>query len=296
MHTDNKINALINLLDDPDKQVYDLVREELMYMGQEVVPILENAWDGSYDSFFQYRVENIIHEIHFEKLKEEFVTWRKNPERNLLYGAYLLSKYQYPDLTFEEVDSFMYRLWQDVWIEMNPKFTALEKVQLINEIFFGIHGFSGNRKNFYSPQNSYIHQVMEVKKGNPISLSLLYIELAKRLEIPIYGVNLPQHFIMAHTKVPIEFIGKPEKNDILFYINTFNNGSLFKEKDIQSFLDQLGIDAHESYFLPCSSITIIERSLKNLAFSYSKMGETEKVKELTELLSCLDPKQSMPEL
>lgn len=291
MRNDSKINALISLLDDPDKQVYNLVREELMFIGQEVVPILEDAWDVSYDAFFQDRVENIIHEIHFDHLKEEFTAWGNDSDRSLLYGAYLISKYQYPDLNFEEIDNYVYRLWQDIWIEMNPKFTALEKVQLINQIFFKIHGFKGNRKNFYSPQNSYIHQVIEVKKGNPISLSLLYIELARRLKVPIYGVNLPQHFIMAHTSVPIEYLDKPKKKDVLFYINTFNNGSLFKEKDIHSFLKQLGVKAEERFFIPCDSVTIIERTLKNLAFSYTKAGEAHKVKELNELLSCINAEE-----
>src|SRR5690606_32919188 len=150
--------------------------------------------------------ENIIHEIHFEELKQQFVDWGRNPDRSLLYGAYLISKYQYPDVTYEEIEDFVAQLTQDIWIEMNPKYTALEKVKLINQIFFGIYGFAGNKKNFYSPQNSYIHQVIEVKKGNPISLSLLYVELAKRLKIPIYGVNLPQHFIMAYTTLPLKYL------------------------------------------------------------------------------------------
>lgn len=258
-----------------------------MDIGQEVVPILEDAWDFSYNAVFQDRVENIIHEIHFEELKQALIEWRDDPQKELLYGAYLVSKYQYPSIVFEDIEEQLAQLSQDIWIEMNPKFTALEKIKLINRIFFGIHGFSGNRKKFYSPQNSYIHQVLEMKKGNPISLSLIYLELANRLKIPVYGVNLPQHFVLAYTQLPIEYLEKPKREDILFYINTFNNGSLFKAKEIEKFLQQLKIESKEQYFLPCDSVSIIKRFIKNLAYSYSQIGDQRKVSELKELINCL---------
>src|SRR5690606_28796248 len=147
--------------------------------------------------------------------------------RSLLYGAYLIAKYQYPDINYDNLEKVVAQITQDVWIEMNPQLTALEKVKVINEIFFNVHGFSGNKKNFHSPQNSFINNVIDVKRGNPISLSLLYSEIATRVNVPIYGVNLPEHFVLAYTALPLDYIDQPSKEDVLFYINTFNKGSLF---------------------------------------------------------------------
>lgn len=288
MSYNGKIQALINLLDDPDQQVFSVVKGELLDIGHQVVPLLEDAWDLSYDVTFQNRVEDIIHQIHFELVKDEIIKWKDNPERSLLYGAYLIAKYQYPEITYDSIESFVAQLTQDIWIEMNPNLTAMEKVRVINEIFFNVHGFSGNKKNFHSAQNSYINNVIEVKKGNPISLSLLYAEIASRVKVPIYGVNLPEHFVLAYTTMPIEFLGKVSKKDVLFYINTFNKGTLFEEKEISKFLNQLKVESHEEYFVPCNSVSVIKRILQNLINSYTKSGHFEKSTELEELMNCLE--------
>src|SRR5690606_32357549 len=130
--------------------------------------------------------------------------------------------------------------------------------------------------------------VIDVKKGNPISLALLYVEIASRLRIPIYGVNLPEHFVLAYTRLPIQYLDNVSKEDVLFYINTFNKGSLFEEKEIQTFLKQIQEPIKEQYFVPCDAVTMITRIINNLKFTYSKTGYCEKVDELEELLSCLE--------
>ena len=76
----------------------------------------------------------------------------------------------------------------------------MEKVRVLNHIIFDVHGFSGNTANFHAPQNSYINNVLESKKGNPLSLSVLYAVIAQRLDVNIYGVNLPEHFILAYVE------------------------------------------------------------------------------------------------
>jgi regulator of sirC expression with transglutaminase-like and TPR domain len=86
----------------------------------------------------------------------------------------------------------------DVWLEINDELTAMEKVKIINHILFDVHQFSGNIANYHAPQNSFINSVLETKKGNPVSLGILYMIIAQELQIPIYGVNLPEHFIVAY--------------------------------------------------------------------------------------------------
>lgn len=288
MGYDGKIQALINLLDDPDQQVFSVVKGELLHIGYEAVPMLEEAWDHSFDATFQYRVENIIHQINLEIIKDELLKWKNNPQRSILYGAYLIAKYQYPDISYESLEKVVAQITQDVWIEMSPNLTALEKVKVINEIFFNVHGFSGNKKNFHSPQNSFINNVIDVKRGNPISLSLLYSEIASRVQVPIYGVNLPEHFVLAYTSLPLDYLEHPSQKDVLFYINTFNKGSLFESNEISKFLSQLNVPSKPEYYIPCGSIGMIKRLLNNLIFSYSKVANIEKAEELKVLLECLE--------
>ena len=119
-------------------------------------------------------------------------------QNDLLRGVFLISRYQYPDLEIKEMEISLDRIIKDVWLELNNNLTALEKVRILNHIIYDVHGFTKNTKNFYSPQNSFINQVLETGKGNPISLAVVYIIIAQRLNLPVYGVNLPKNFILAY--------------------------------------------------------------------------------------------------
>jgi regulator of sirC expression with transglutaminase-like and TPR domain len=153
----------------------------------------------------------------------------------------------------------------------------------LNHVFFAIHKFNRNSGNFYSPRNSFINQVFETKKGNPISLAVIYSAVAEKLEIPIFGVNLPLNYILAY-KDPYYSEGM---NGILFYINPYNRGMILSRKDIDHFLKQQKLDPKQDYFVPCNNITTIERMLRNLVFAYEKMGYADKNDQINEILSII---------
>lgn len=288
MHSNTKISALINLLDDPDEQIHRQVCEELLEMGNIVVPLLEDAWEDSFDAILQERIEQIIHNIQFQCVLKDFQQWAKSKEQNLLEAAIIISRYQYPDLDEDFVNNFVHQLTQDVWLELNDEYTAMEKAEIINKVFFQIYNFHGNKKHYHSPKNSFINNVLESRSGNPLSLSIIYLEVAQRLKIPIYGVNLPEYFILAYLLLPLEYLkGDVTEDHILFYINTFSKGSFFQKKEIKRFLEQLNLEMKNEYVLPCNRISIINRLLNNLIYAYQKNGYLEKVNELEMLRNCL---------
>jgi regulator of sirC expression with transglutaminase-like and TPR domain len=284
-----ELNALISLLDDPDEEVYKHIRERLLSLGHEVIPALEDAWEQSFDTLIQNRIENIIQKIQFEKIAIQLKDWAKYRTHDLLAGVLLVARYQYPDLDEEKVRKHIEQIKQDVWLELNNNLTALEKVRVINHIIFDVHNFSGNTTNYHAPQNSYINNVLESKRGNPLSLSILYAIVAQDLDIPIYGVNLPEHFVLAykdeHNLLPA-LINEPT-NNVLFYINPFSKGSVFSRKEIDAFLKQLKVTPEDSHYEPCSNFVIVKRLIANLMNSYEKLGYPHKVEELRQLLNTL---------
>lgn len=288
MQSSQNIAALINLLDDPDQKIFDQISQELLNLGQEAVPFLEDAWENSFNAILQNRIEQVLHQIQYQAIVKGLQFWKKTEERSLLEGAILIAKYQYADLDEEYIHSFTDQLYQEIWLELNGNLTALEKAHVLNKIFFEINGFGGNKKNFHSPKNSFINNVLETKKGSPILLSLLYIAMAKRLKVPVYGVNLPEHFILAYTFLPIQFYDNVEFDDVLFYINPFNKGTIFQKKDIDTFLKQLKLEEKEEFYLPCDNLTLICQILKNLMFSYNRTGYLEKEAEIKLLLNILE--------
>ena len=281
-----EIDSLIKLLDDPDREITQHVEGRLLSYGNDIIEHLEDAWEQSFDTVLQERLENIIHKIQFNDVKRELELWYKGGAFDLLQGVIIINKYQYPDLDTQKIINQVEDIKREVWLQMLYDMSAIEKIKLINHVFYNIFGFSGNTSNHQDPQNSYISQVHESKKGNQITLAVIYLVIAQRLDIPVYGVNLPQHFILAYVDETREYA--PDEQ-VLFYINAFNKGFIFGKRDIDSFLKQLNLTPEEQFYGPCSNIDIIRRILRNLTSSYLKLGQEEKVKEIGELLETVNP-------
>lgn len=282
----NKVLALITLLDDPSDEIFSTVEGELLKEEVDIGPDLEKAWESTYDSTYQRRLENLIHTLQFKDVKGRLRQWLAAPE-DLLYGAWLVARYQYPGLRYEELDLKINQLRKDVWLELNDHLTALEKVRVINHILFDVHGFGRNTTNFMAAQNSLICDVLDTRKGNPISLSVIYSVVAQRLGLPVYGVNLPKNFILAYLDEGGDLVSgnKGEEISILFYLNPINKGAVLGRKEIEFFVKQQKLEPNPSYYLPCSNKDIVQRMLNNLVFAFESSNQPEKVEEIRELLS-----------
>lgn len=276
-------------MDDPDEGIFMHVRDKLLQYGPDAIPFLEDSWeDKDYGLIFLSRVEQLIHDIQFEHTKNQISYW-KDSEKDLLEGAIIVAKYQYPGLNEDHIREFIEVIRKEIWLELSHRQTAYEKVRIFNKIFFDKYKFKGDSKNFHSPLNSYINTVIEQKKGNPLSLCVLYSIIAQSLNMPIYGVNLPNHFILAYIDEDgvNQFVKEEDNNGILFYINAFSKGSLFDESEIHDFLKNINLPSSREYFEPCSNTTIIRRMLTNLISSFQQAGNAERVDELTEIRDIL---------
>ena len=122
-----------------------------------------------------------------------------------------------------------------------------------------------------------INIVLESHKGNPISLCIVYMLVAHRLKMPVYGINLPNIFVLTY-----------KNEETQFYINAFNRGLVFSKSEIDNYIAQLNIPATDRFYHPCSNLEIIQRVIRNLVTAFEKLNEDQKAKELKELLKVLD--------
>ncbi|MEO6521835.1 MAG: transglutaminase-like domain-containing protein [Mucilaginibacter sp.] len=281
----SEITSLIKLLDDPDHEIFEHVHNKLLNYGTNVVEQLENAFGEAFDAIQQERIANLVHEIQFRELKNELNLWYHGGAFDLLQGALIINKYQYPDLDEQKVINYLEDIKRDIWLQMMNEASPAEQVKLINHVFYNIYGFSGNTANHQDPQNSYLSKVIESHRGNQISLAIIYSIIAQKLDIPIYGINLPQHFILAYID---ESVQTDTENGVLFYINTFSKGFIFGKRDVDHFLKQLNLKPERHFYEPCSNADIIRRVLRNLISAYEKLNAPDKVTELHELLRILN--------
>ena len=276
---------MIRLLDDPDQEIYTHVHQKLLSYGSEAIEYLESAFGEAFDPVQQERIANLVHEIQFDIVQNDLRLWQQSGAFDLLQGILIINRYQYPDLDEQKVINQMEAIKRDIWIQMMHESSAPEQIKLINHVFYNIYGFTGNTTNHQDPQNSYLSQVLETKKGNQISLAIIYSIIAQKLDIPVYGVNLPQHFILAYMD---ESQQSTFEGGVLFYINAFNKGFIFGRRDVDMFLKQLNLKPDKQFYEPCSNTDIIRRVLRNLISAYEHAGSKDKVTELNGLLGIFE--------
>jgi len=276
-----ELNHLIKLLDDEDEEIYTNIRKRFLMYGEESKNFLVE-YINSEDQIIAERSKEIISLLNFKLLENKIRELFLN-KRNLLERAvFLISSYGYPNVDFDNYTMIIDKMANDIRSRIDQKSTksiiSLDKINIINDYLFHKKGFKGNTENYYDTDNSYINKVIDKKTGIPISLSILYLLIAKRINLPVFGVNLPSHFILKY---------QDEKDE--FFIDPFNEGIVISRTEAIKFLKQLGvfeIDFNSISFLNnASERDIIKRFINNLINVYEKNNEKLKVEQLNQLQS-----------
>src|SRR5215831_5926356 len=226
--SESQRKALINLLGDDDPAIYRTVREKIMSLGEEAGEWLRPHRLSS-DPLLRRRAREIVQ--HFDR--QEADTWflafclKHGEEFDLEEGIWLLALTQYPDINVEAYRALLDNFAAEIRERIDITETDKEILTTINNYIFDELGFTGDQENYYDPQNSYLNRVVDRRKGNPINLSLLYLLLARRLQLPVAGIGLPGHFVCRYQNTATEV-----------YIDVFNRGKLLTKADCVQYLLQ----------------------------------------------------------
>jgi regulator of sirC expression with transglutaminase-like and TPR domain len=287
----SEVNALISLIEDPDESIYSQVRSELKNYGENIIPQLEQFWElNEFGPLFQDRLEELIASIQYDGVYSRLKSWKNSEDQDLFEGALIVNRLQYPGFEEDELKRQVSKIRQDIWLELNDHLTAFEVVNVFNHMFFNLYKFEGNKEDFQLPQNNFISDVLRTKKGNPLALGLLYTHIARSLDLPIYGVNLPSHFILCyldHSPVHEEMGLSADDAEVLFYINPFNGGTILSKEEIDDFLIKHSLPMDERFYRPCSHLEMISRMINNVIHAYIAEKKDDRVRELRTLLSLL---------
>ena len=270
---EKELKALVSLLDDDDQQIISHVEGKILSIGKTVIPFLEREWESNLNPSVQSRIEELIHTLQYDLLRERLRNWYEGKDHDLLEGMWILATYQYPDLELEKLKQELEQIYYETWLEFRPDLYAFDQIKVINSVLFNKLKFGANTKNFHSPGNSMINVVLESRKGNPITLCVIYLLVAQKLKLPVHGVNLPNLFILTY-----------KDDNHQFYVNAFNRGLIFSKQDIENYINELHLVPQSSFFEACSNLEIIRRALRNLVMSFEKMGEHPKANEVKVLL------------
>jgi regulator of sirC expression with transglutaminase-like and TPR domain len=214
--------------------------------------------------------------------------WGSDPGRKLLEGFFLISQYIYPEIKLEELSKEIDLVIEDVEHEINENLTSLEKVRVLNHVIFDIHRFKSNRRSSQTVQSHFLNNLLDTKRGNNLSLGILYLIVSRRLHLPVFGVDLPKHFLLAYTSEDLPAKEKCMDSDkVLFYINPFTGGSVITREEVKLFIQQMKIPNDPSLYCPCNEVKIIKRLLLELINHYTEHNFKDKVAELGLMMDCL---------
>ena len=289
--SDNKeLNALISLIDEPNEEMYSSIRKKISSYGKEAIPFLEKAWLHAINGEDIERIETLIDDIRISDLYFELNNWSQFYSNDLIKAFVLLTKFRYPDLAEEKYLEKINKMQQNIWLEINQDLTALEKIKVLNHIFYDIYQYRGQLPQNINLNAYFLNDLLDSKKGSAIALGILYISIAQSLDIPIFGVDLHHHFALAYmddtieTKAPSEYTIE----EVLFYIAVVNKGSVFTKNEIRRYVKQMKIEEQPEFFLPCDNVHIIRRLINEMISVYEKEGKHDKSHVLAKLLEALD--------
>jgi len=238
--TQQELDALIFLLEDPDEAVYTSVSEKIMSLGETVIPALEKTWESDYDPLQQERIEQLIHQIQFKSVKQSFKNWKENPKRSITDAMYFVNQFQYPTLDIQQIQKKVKLIAKDIWLELNNDLTPLEQINVFNHIFYKIYLFKCVEFKALKKQHYFINNLIESKTASNILLGLLY-----------------------HS----------EKAHILFYIDP-RKGTVFSKREITNYLQRLEIPREKRFYSLSKNNEIISLYLNELATLLDMNGET----------------------
>ena len=188
---------------------------------------------------------------------------------------------EYPDLKIEDYLHRLDAFASSTQVLLGQDRSPTSVIHSLNEVLFVQAGFQGNTDEYYDPKNSFLNEVLDSKTGIPISLSIIYIEVARRIGFPIDGVGFPGHFI-------VKLAGEDEET----LIDPFNRGRILSIRDCQELLDRVyggSVTVHQALLQPMKKKAIISRMLFNLKGIYYQKEEYQKALSIVERILLLNP-------
>jgi len=288
MENNKEISALFLLLDDPDEEVFDAVSQKIVDYGKPIIPNLEHLWETTPDEQTQLRIELLIHRLHYRDLTEDFRQWNISGHHDLMLGALLTCKFQYPDLSTTPVLQEIEKIRRNVWLELNNYLTPLEQINIVTSILYSYYGLKGNETNYKEPNEFLLHKTLEAKRGNQISNGILYLMLCELLDIPVRAVNIPRQFVIAYFKPGYSEENLPNPfHKIEFFIDP-TSGQVFTHQDVDNYFKRISVPPVGSYFKPQPNKKVIRTLLEEFSKCFDGEKDQYKKAELLELARMLE--------
>lgn len=225
--------------------------------------------------------------MDFPRARQQFYQEIQQPKASisLAKAALYIAAEDYPELDPAEYLQQLDRMAKEIQAELPKGRYPLRIIQTINGYLYEQLGFRGNTEDYYDPRNSFLNEVLNRRTGIPITLALVYLELAQRLEFPMVGVGMPGHFLI-----------RPDFEDAGIFVDAFHQGDILFPEDCAKRLSQIygqPIDWRPEFLAPVSPRQFLARMLTNLKVIYLQNHQIDRALAAIERILLLFPQAPM---
>lgn len=273
---DTDRQALVKLLADDDPHVLDLLEQKFVEMGADGLTFLATvAREG--DTAARQGATQILHTIREREACDAFARFCSTCDSNfdLEAACWLLARTRYPVLDDAPYRARLDQMARELKERLTGRETPRSAIEVCNRYLFRTLGFRGNSQDYHDPDNSYLNRVLDRRLGIPITLSTLYLLIAKRLGLPLVGVNMPGHFLL-----------KWQSASTHFFVDAFNDGQVLDMEDCKQLCERLAHGFSPVFLAPANSHQILLRLCRNLRANYAE-SDPHRAEQLDRFISLL---------
>jgi len=273
-----RLSPMIHLLDDTDVTVINEVQSAIVSLGNTTIPILKKSLLTVSDTTHRQGIVDTIRKFQLHHLRniENYLYQSSfnNSYAELEQCLIELSSFGYPETIGKNISHFL----DEAALEVHQRYVKnattnyVTLYMALNDIFFHHLDFRGDDREFFHPDSSYLYSMLDQKRGIPITLCALYMLIAERCGIEMYGVGLPLHFLTYNC-------------DAQMYIDVFNYGIMLTESDCKAFVRNAGLVYNDNMLQRSSNKSIIERMIRNLIMAHDKYGDLWEAEQLRRVLN-----------
>ena len=286
INTTGEINALLNLIEDPDDEVYQTITKRFIGFGQDVIPVLNEFQEMTDDPLQVAKINSIISQIAISCLENAITEWLKSEDQSVLEASLFISAYLNPEYDRDRLFFEVEKIRKTIWLELNDYLTPLEEINILNKIIFGHYNFKGMELDHGSISHFDPFFLLTNKVSNTFPLASLYLVVAEMLGLTISSADIPKQNLLCYVEEGSSIISV-EGSDILFYIDPLN-GQVYTHLDVQNYVKKMNLAHPPVNYTPSNAKNFVQRWLREIAKAEQSKGEVERQKALLLLISSLD--------
>lgn len=286
INTTGEINALLNLIEDPDDEVYQTITKRFIGFGLDVIPVLNEFQELTEDPVQVAKINSIISQIAISCLENAMKDWLNSEDQSVLEASLFIAAYLNPEYDRDRLFFEVEKIRKTIWLELNDYLTPLEEINILNKIIFGHFSVKGLELDHASIAQFDPSLLLTQKVSNTFPLASLYLIIAEMLGLTLSPADIPKQNLLCYVEEGSSIISV-EGSDILFYIDPVN-GQVYTHRDIENYVKKMNLAHPPVTYSPSNARNFVHRWLSEIAKAEQIKGEVERHKALLQLLSILD--------